>query len=150
MKQKFHFLAKLSMLILGVICLQSFLHKGGDYYKVLLNDKLVAEQYLTKPVALKLLSLNATNNNDRLTVYYSHCGHPGKNRSVLLKNENGKILKEWKFSDSKSQEMQLPISEVLKASANLNILSVYYSSTEIPAGKMLINLDLSAIAFAKR
>jgi hypothetical protein len=150
MKLQFHLFAKASVLILAAICLQSFFHKGGDYYKVLLNDKLVAEQYLAKPIALKQLSLTASNNNDRLTVYYSHCGQPGKNRSVLLKNENGKILKEWKFNDSKSQEMQLPVSEVLKASSKLNLVSVYYSSREIPAGRMLINLDLSATAFAKR
>jgi hypothetical protein len=89
------------------------------------------------------MSLNATNQNDRLTVYYSHCGQPGKNRSIELKNENGKVLKEWKFADSKSLEMPLPVKEVLQTSAKLNTVSVYYISKEIPAGRLLINLNLS-------
>ena len=143
MKQQFYFVAKSSALMLAFVFFQSFFNKGGDYYKVLLNGKMVAEQYLTKPATLKALSLNAGNQNDQLTVYYSQCGQAGKGRSIALKNESGKLLKEWKFTDSKSREMQLPVKEVLQASAKLSTASVYYTSQEIPAGKMLITLNLS-------
>lgn len=139
-------------MVFGFIFLASFSLKGGggDYYKVLLNGRLVAEQYLTKPVAVKALSLNAANHNDKLTVYYSHCGQAGRSRSITLKSESGKILKEWKFSDSQSQEMQIPVGEVLNASSKLNTVSVFYASKEIPAGKQIISLNMSSIALAKR
>lgn len=151
MKQQFHFITKVATLILAVICLQGFsTNGGGDYYKVLLNGRLVAEQYLTKPVALKALSLNAANQNDKLTVYYSHCGKAGLGRSITLKNENGKTLKEWKFNDSPSEQMQLPVGEVLNASLKQNSVVLYYASKEIPSGRQLITLNLSSIAMAHR
>jgi hypothetical protein len=148
MKQQFRFIAKSSVLVLAIICLQSFSfhRRGGDYFKVLLNGRMVAEQYLTKPVALKTLSLNAANRNDKLTVYYSHCGRAGSSRAISLKNEEGKVLKQWEFADAPSQEMQVPVSEVLKASSSLNTVSFYYSSKEIPSGKQIITFNLSTIA----
>jgi hypothetical protein len=149
MKHRLHLLVTASVLMLGITCFQSFSgNYGGDYYKVLLNGRLVAEQYLTKPVALKALSLNTANQNDKLTVFYSHCGKTGTSRSISLKNENGKILKEWKFNDSQSQEMQLSVGEVLGASSKHNSVTLCYASKEIPAGKQLITLNLSSIALA--
>jgi hypothetical protein len=151
MKHRLYVIVKASLLMLAVICFQSFSGKsGGDYYKVLLNGRLVAEQYLTKPVALKVLSLSAANQNDKLAVYYSHCGQMGRSRSISLKNEDGKILKEWKFNDSQSQQMQLSVSEILNASAKQGSVMIYYASKEIPAGKQLITLNLSSIASARR
>jgi len=151
MKQQFVFLPRALVLILAVLCFQSFsTNGGGDYYKVLLNGRLVAEQYLTKPVALKALSLNTANHNDKLTVYYSHCGQAGKSRSITLRNDNRKILKEWKFSDSPSQEMQVPVDEVLAASSKQTSVSLYYASKEIPSARELIELNLSATAKARR
>lgn len=148
MKQQFHLLVKAFLLAFVFIFCQSFFHKGGDYYKVLLNGKMVAEQYLTHPAVIKSLSLNNANQNDRLAFYYSHCGKLGTNRVIVLKNDHGKILKEWKFNDARLSEMQVSVKEVLKASSNLNTTSVYYSSNEIPGGKLLINLNVPA-ALAK-
>ena len=151
MKQRSFLFAKMPSLILAFICLVSFSNGGGgDYYKILLNGRLVAEQYLTKPIAIKTLSLNAANHNDKLAVYYSHCGKAGRGRNIILKGENGKVLKEWRFSDSQSQEMQIPVGEVLNASSKLNTVSIYYSSKEIPSGKQIISLNMSTIALAKR
>lgn len=151
MKQQFNLIARAAALILAIICLQSFsTNGGGDYYKVLLNGRLVAEQYLTKPVALKALSLSSTNQNDKITVFFSHCGQAGRGRSITLKNENGKTLKEWKFNDSPSEQMQVPVVEVLSASSRQNSVMLYYASKEIPSGRQLITLNLSSIAMAHR
>lgn len=150
MKQQIRFIAKSSVLALAIICLQSFsYHGGGDYFKVLLNGMMVAEQYLTKPVALKTLSLNAANRNDKLTVYYSHCGRTGSSRTIILKNEEGKVLKQWKFADAPSQEMQVPVSEVLNAPSGSSTVSLYYSSKEIPSGKQIIAFNLPATALRR-
>jgi hypothetical protein len=150
MKKQVQFLAKASGLVLVFIGLQSFLYKGGDYYKVLLNGKLVTEQYVYKPAALKVLSLGAVNASDRLTVYYSHCGHVGTGRTVAVKNESGKILKQWKFADSAPQETPLALTDIMQASSNQNTVSVFYASKEMPSGKALIKLNVSATAVARR
>ncbi|HWI92069.1 MAG TPA: hypothetical protein VNT20_12385 [Flavisolibacter sp.] len=151
MKQQFDFSVRALVLILAFLCLQSFTtNSGGDYYKVLLNGRLVAEQYLTKPVALKALSLNAATHDDKLTVYYSHCGQVGKNRTITIRKENGKILKEWKFSDSPSQQMQVAVDEILAAASKQTSVSLYYASNEIRSGRQLIELNLSTVAMARR
>lgn len=145
MKQQFQFAAKALMLALGFIFLQSFFSRGGDYYKVLLSGRLVTEQYLTQPVSMKTLSLTPHNSNDRLTVYYSHCGAAGKGRSVSIRNHSGTVLKEWKFVDSKSMELQLPVKDILNASSKNNSLFLYYASQEIPSGKRLLAINLSGV-----
>jgi len=142
--------AKISFLVLIAFFLQSYSGPtGGDYYKVLLNNRLITEQYLAKPVAMKTLSLAASNNNDHLIVYYSHCGTIGKERTVFLRSHSGTVLKEWKFADSKSFELQLPVKDVLNASAKKGSVFLYYASKEIPSGKQLLSIDLSNRTIAK-
>lgn len=151
MKQQFYLLAKSTMLAATFIFLQSYSFKlGGDYFKVLLNGRMVTEQYLTRPVPMNALSLTSSNRNDQLTIYYSHCGQAGKGRSISIKDGQGKILKEWKFNDSKSQQMQLSVAEILNASLKQHSVILYYASKEIPSGRQIITLDLSSIALLRR
>jgi hypothetical protein len=142
--------AKISFLLLIGFLFQSYAGpSGGDYYKVFLNNRLITEQYLAKPVAMKTLSLAASNNNDHLTVYYSHCGAIGKERIVSVRSYSGTVLKEWKFADSKSFELQLPVKDVLNTSAKRGSVFLYYASKEIPSGKQLLAIDLSNKTIAK-
>ena len=83
----------------------------GDHYKAFLNNKLVTEQFLTQPVSIKTLSLSVSNSSDKLKVYFSHCGTAGKGRTVSVRNAVGAILKEWKFADSKTIDVQLPVKK---------------------------------------
>lgn len=150
MKQ-IHLAMKMLSFVLVSFFFQSFSGpNGGDYYKVLLNNKMITEQYLTKPISIKTLSLAASNNSDQLTVYYSHCGQAGKTRSVSVRNQSGKVLKEWKFADSKTIELQLPVKEILNGSAKNASVYLYYTSKEIPSGKQLLSIDLSSSTVVKR
>jgi len=143
MKQ-IHIAAKVCCFVLASFLFQAFSGSyGGDYYKVLLNNRLITEQYLTQPVAMKTLSLTNSNNGDHLTVYYSHCGTVGKERSVSVRNQSGSVLKEWKFADSKTMELQLPVKEILNASSKKGPVFLYYASKEIPSGKQLLAIDVS-------
>lgn len=145
-----HVAAKISCFVLITFFLQSFSSpSGGDYYKVFLNNRLITEQHLAKPVAMKTLSLTASNSDDRLTIFYSHCGEVGKERTVSLRNSSGTVLKEWKFINSKTMEMQLQVKEVLNVSAKKGSLVLYYASKEIPSGKQLLAIDLSNKTVAK-
>jgi hypothetical protein len=142
--------AKISCLLLISFFCQSFSGpSGGDYYKVLLNNRLITEQFLTNPVSIKTLSLTASNSNDHLTVYYSHCGTAGRGRSVSIRNHSGIVLKEWKFADSKNMELQLPVKDILNASGKKGALLLYYASKEIPSGKQLLAIDPSNKSIAK-
>jgi hypothetical protein len=142
--------ARISSFLLISFFFQAFSGpSGGDYYRVLLNNRLVAEQYLTKPVSMKTLSLTSSNNNDHLIVYYSHCGTSGKGRTVSVRNHSGTVLKEWKFADSKTFELQLPVKDVLDASSKKSSVFLYYASKEIPSGKQLLAIDLSGKTIAK-
>jgi hypothetical protein len=145
-----HIAAKIFSLFLILFFCQSFSGpSGGEYYKVLLNNKLITEQFLTKPVSMKTLSLTASNNNDHLTVYYSHCGNVGKDRSVSVRNQSGAVLKEWRFADSKAMELQVPVKEILSTPSKNSSLFLYYASKEVPSGKQLLAIDLSNKATAK-
>ena len=152
MKPKTFSVIRSSILLLAVLFLQAFSNKapGGDYFKVLLNGKLITEQYLTQPTAIKALSLTLANQSDKLTFLYSHCGTAGTARVISLRDEKGKTIKNWKFADSKDQGMQLMVKEVLGASPDHNTGLVYYFSKELPKGKLLINLNLPKAVTAKR
>lgn len=149
MKFKTHFLPVI-ILMAGAFLLQSFSDKpGGDYYKIMLNDRLVAEQYLTQPKELPPLKLNAANSNDRLTIYFSHCGVPGTTRSLRLKDETGKLLKEWTFGNSKSIAIQLEVKNLLTVSGTKGACTLFYSSKEMPSGQLLTKLQFTKPAVAK-
>lgn len=152
MKPKTFSAIKASILLMVVLFLQAFTAKapGGDYYKVLLNGKLITEQFLTQPTAIKALSLSTANQSDKLTFLYSHCGTAGTARVISLRDEKGKTIKNWKFADSKNQGMQLMVGDILGASSNHDAGQVYYFSKELPKGKLLINLNLPKAVTAKR
>jgi len=136
--------AKALVILTFVFLSQSFSNRpGGDYFKVLLNDQLVTEQYLYKTVTIKTFSLASSNNNDKLTVFYSHCGKAGVGRSVSLRTASGKVLGKWDFADSKYIEVQMPVKDILKATAKNKSALLYYASKEIPGGKPLVTLDFS-------
>jgi len=150
MKHSIHIITKTTMLLLATVFLQSYSVKsGGDHYRIFLNDKLVLEHFVTMPQKAKALSLNGANQNDQLTIHYSHCGVSGKGRSIALKNENGKVLKEWKFADSKGTGMKLTVKELLQTAGKSGTASIYYTSKEIPSGKMLTTINPGKTATAK-
>ncbi len=134
--------AKAILFLVLVFFVQGFSNRaGGDYYKVLLNNKLLTEQFLYKPVTVKTVSLTPSNNNDQLTIYFSHCGTAGSGRTVSLKSSSGKLLGKWDFADSKQIALQLAVKDLLKASTKNSSGCLYYASKEIPAGKSLITIE---------
>ena len=126
---------------------------GGDSYEIYLNNKLILKQHVTQSLNIKSLQLDKANLNDRLVIFYSHCGQTGKGRSIAIKDAKGKILKEWKFANStgSSKGMIIPVKEILQLEKNnLNSgLRLYYAAQQLPKGFMLTSLDLgkSSVTF---
>jgi hypothetical protein len=112
---------------------------GIDSYQIYLNGNLVMKQYVSQPLSISSLQLNKAGNTDVLVVYYSHCGVIGKGRSIAVKDENGTVLKEWKFADATDADngMQIPVKEILQLQGKAANLSLYYSSQQLPAGRLL-------------
>ena len=122
---------------------------GGDFYRIFLNDKLVVEQFLTEPKGVPPLLLSASKGNDQLFIHFSHCGVSGKDRTISLTDEKGKTVKVWKFANSKSTVMQLPVKEIVTASGKMVTGTIYYSSREKPSSQLLTRLDLKKPVVAK-
>ena len=114
--------------------------KGGDHYRIFLNNKMVLEQFVLNRSTDPTLSLTGANENDRMIVHYSHCGKAGSARTIRIKNNKGEILKEWKFPDTRQTGMQLTVKEI-KSLTRDGSISLYYASKELNAGMQLTKLE---------
>ena len=137
----------LTATLLAAACIAFFSFSspaGGDVVEIYRNDELMVRQYLHADRDIKTVSLQKAKAGDQLKVYYSHCGANGKNRSIFLKNEQGKELKKWQYADVSGSARSMmncsvrDIFEVQKSSSGK--LKLYYASKEIPGGKLLAGI----------
>jgi hypothetical protein len=126
--------------------------KGGDSFQIYLNGKMVMDQAVYMEKSVKNLQINSTSVNDKLDIYYSHCGHTGTDRSITVKDEKNNALKTWKFADTKAKSamtiMVKDINAVLKNKESK--FNLVYSSKEMPSGKSLAVVNLSSSSFARK
>lgn len=117
---------------------------GGEGFEVYLNDKLVIQQYGEKMNQVKTLQLDQRVSNGQLAIRYYHCGRPGKDRTVTIKDEQNVVLKQWRFGDTKDATAKLccNVKDILalpKLKAGKKV-SLYYASSELPVGRLLVTL----------
>jgi hypothetical protein len=137
------FIRLIVLIVLPLISCTYASFAGGDHYKIYLNKKLVAEQFVARSTSALNLQLNESNYNDEITVYYSHCGVTGKSRTIKLKDDKGNILKEWKFNDGENNDaMTIAAKEVLQLEKGHGTLNLYYAAKELPNGRMLASVNL--------
>lgn len=144
MKLKRKSMAVRALLLLGCVALFSFSSKwGGDVFEIWLNGKMVLQQFVHVSKGVQTLELNQASENDRLDVYYKHCGQVGKNRYITIQDEKGHALKVWKFADATGNHsaMSFKLKDILSLKKNRNSkLSLFYSSDELPAGRLLATI----------
>jgi hypothetical protein len=126
---------------------------GGEGFEVYINDKLVLQQYGEKMNAVKTLQLDQSVSNGQLAIRYYHCGRPGKNRVVTIKDDQNVVLKEWQFGDAKDATAKVccNVKDILalpKIKAGRKV-SLYYASTELPNGRLLATLTSANKAVAQ-
>jgi hypothetical protein len=145
MKQNSKLMAVKSLLILFSAALFSFSgKKGGDSFEVWLNGKRVLQQYVHVTKGVQTLHLGQTSASDRLDIYYNHCGQTGKSRFVTIKDGKDRPLKVWKFNDATGNNvaMSFTLKDILSLKKNkADKLSLYYSSHELPNGRLLAIID---------
>ena len=137
-------ITKAMMLIATAAALLSFSpNLGGEGFEILLNGKVLLQQFGKDLNTVKNLQLSEVSASDKLTIRYYHCGHVGKNRIVTIKDEQDKILKQWRYRDSESNvsEMLCTAQDIisLKKAGN-SVFKIYYSSSELPGGRMLASV----------
>ncbi|MET0393280.1 MAG: hypothetical protein ABW019_09070 [Chitinophagaceae bacterium] len=113
---------------------------GGDKFEIYLNNKLILEQFVTQRAGARYLTLHQTNYDDRISVSYSHCGQAGRDRVISIRDENNKVLKQWKFADaagSKTMSWQASGIMDLQKDKSHDRLQLWYTSRELPDGKLL-------------
>lgn len=118
---------------------------GGEGFEVYLNNKLVLQQFGKEMNTVKTVQLDQRASNGELAIRYFHCGQPGKSRLVTIKDEQDVVLKQWKFGDTKDASSKLccnlkDIVSLPKIKAGKKV-SLYYSSTELPNGRLLAILS---------
>jgi hypothetical protein len=118
-------------------------YRGGDSFKIYLNSTLVLEQHVAMKEGVKSFDLGKADKNDELSIYYSHCGQVGKGRTIAIKDENNKTLKEWKYADASSNKsgMTCKVGDIVNLQKNKSgKLQLYYSSKEMPEGHVLASI----------
>ena len=116
MNTKSNLIAVKSLLVLFCSVLFSFSPKtGGDSFEIWLNGKRVLQQYVYIAKGVQTLELTSTSDNDKLDIYYSHCGQIGKARYITIKDEKERPLKVWKFADAsgKNDAMSFKLKDIL-------------------------------------
>lgn len=118
--------------------------KGMDSYEVYLNGKLLKREIVTKSFDLNSIRLDKSNINDNLVIYYHQChGVPGTNRSITVRDGNGKTIKEWKFADEGKDNagMSIPVKDILQLQKGASRQYVFvYTTGDRPQGQVLASL----------
>ncbi len=110
-------LFKILAALTGVLAFATLRAGGGaDSFKVYLNNKLIHEQWVGQKISLDQLPLDESNLNDKLTFHYSHCGKIGTDRKLIVKDADGKTIREWKFANAEGKQsgMVVPVKELLQ------------------------------------
>jgi hypothetical protein len=133
--------------LLAVFCLSlvSFSPRpGGENYRIYINKKLIMEKFVSNNMTAAYLTLTQENVNDQIEIMYNHCGQTGTSRHLIRKDENNRVVKDLKFADAKGADimMSLEAKEILslQKADRPPKLKLYYSSREIPGGKLLATL----------
>lgn len=146
-----------SALLLTVFSLSLFSFikpSGGDSFEIYLNNSLIVQQYVVQMKSVKKVSLNQSDYNGEIEIVYSHCGQTGKERKVMIKDAQNRILKQWSFADvsgAGNKTMNCKAKEIMELQKNNNggSLSLYYSSKELPGGKLLADIVVVKNSTAK-
>ncbi len=137
-------ISKTMVLVAVCTALFSFSYKpGGEGFEIYLNNKVILQQYGNDMNTVKSLQLNQSSSNDKLTIKYHHCGRVGKNRVVTIKDGQNNVLKEFRYADAATPvaAMSVPVKDMLNLKKGSSpTLKLYYSSSELPNGRMLVSI----------
>ena len=138
---------------LSVLLLSFSTNWGGDSFQIYINKKLVVKDYVQASQGTKSFQMDKASYDDQVDIYYSHCGQVGKSRSITIKDENNRLLKELHFADynGNNSGMSFKVSDFLNWDKKNGVdqLNIYYSSKELTSGRLLASIMLAQDSKAK-
>lgn len=126
---------------------------GGEGFEIMLNGKVVLQSFGKALNSAKTLQLSEALPNDKLTIRYHHCGKAGKNRIVTIKDGQDNLVKTWRFKDAQTSigDMSCNVRDIISLKKGSNrVFKLYYSSSELPAGRMLVSVVFDKTDLALR
>ena len=126
---------------------------GAHAVKVYLDDKLVADQYLSSKSNSPSLTLDPAAKYDKLIVKYSECGRTVSDRKITAKDDTNKVLKEWRFPGSSTGfegAMECSVKEIIALKPKSNSPKLYYSSNDFPEGQPFLSLIIGNTTTASK
>lgn len=121
---------------------------GGDGFEVFRNNKLVSQQFGADMKKIRILQFDNLSASDQITIKYYHCGKTGRNRHLIVRGSDNKEIKNWQFANinSADQGMSFHPADVFRSKGKKasTLVNIYYTSTEIPAERHLITLQLNS------
>ncbi len=135
---------KASILLMMAFTLFSFSTlPGGEGFEVYLNNKMIMQRFGNQLNSPQTIQLSDASADDEITIKYHHCGRVGKNRVLTIKDSQDKILKEIRFADVNVpvSGMSCRVKDIISLKkGNNSILKLYYTSTELPKGRLLASI----------
>lgn len=123
---------------------------GAHNFQVFLDSKLMIDQYVNSKMEAPTLIVDPDKNYNQLIVKYNECGRTVTDRKISVRDENNKVLKEWRFEGATAgykDPMVCSVKDItgLKQKGS-NTLKLYYSSNEFSEGQQIANLVISGEA----
>jgi hypothetical protein len=126
---------------------------GGDSLEIYLNQKMVLQQFMHVDKSIKTIALDQSDYDKQLNVYYRHCGIAGKGRKISVQDESHKLVKSLQFADGadKNAVMSMKVKDLFPGkNIDGKKVQLYYTSKEMPEGKLLATLVYSNHSVAAR
>lgn len=120
---------------------------GGEGFEIFLNNQVVLQQFGKEMNSVKNLDLGQASSNDKLLIKYYHCGKAGTHRVISIKDGLNNVLKVFRFTDAANPvaTMSVPVKDILSLKkGNSNTLKLFYSSAELPEGRILTCIKTGA------
>lgn len=135
---------KASLLLMLAISLFSFSSlPGGEGFEVYLNNKVIMQRFGNQLNNPQTIQLSEANLNDEIRIKYYHCGQPGKNRILTIKDSQDKLLKEIRFADTDRtvSDMNCKVKDIITLKkGNNSVFKLHYRSSELPNGRLLVTI----------
>ncbi len=145
--------SKSAVLLTISAALLSFSPMGGEGFEISLNGKMVIQRYGPNINEVARLQLNEHSPADNITIAYHHCGKVGTNRVLTFRDKQDRLVKEWRFPDSKASfgVISCTAGDILPLMKPGNtVLKLYYSSSELPNGRLLTSITTAKSSVASR
>lgn len=104
---------------------------GGNSFEAYLDQELILNEHLWGSRKMSTITLDK-NSTSTLSIHFNQCGVTGTHRSLSIRDEQNKVLKQWRFQDvdpSVKDPMPVPVQEIAKVVLGKKT-GLYYESKE--------------------